>query len=236
MLAVVPVVAPARSARSDSAAAAEQPPVYYSQLYVRSDSAYLTFEELRGSTFAFNDETSLSGYYCMKFFLLAYNDMMKLNMSPFFSKAIRTGAHVNSIDAVLQGRAEVLALDCNVLEALQGDAAGREKLRGLRAISVPPLQRSLAATAAAASAGSYRVSSDGLLGPHPTQPLVVSRRLSADLVAAITAALLCVPSDAMGGIRSQRYVAVDASYYDGITAMIGACEGVNLLAAAIEDI
>lgn len=182
----------------------------------------MNFEDLLGSTFAYNDETSLSGYYCVKFYLLACRRDSNCK-TPFFSKTVRTGAHVHSIEAVLDGRAAVLALDCNVLSSLQQDPAWREKLEALRPISIPQLRYDID------SDSSYQVSSNGMLGPHPAQPLVVSRRLGQKVIDNIKTALLSLSADELVSIRAERYMEVDEEYYRGVTAMIRACNGLTIL-------
>ena len=214
---MVPIVAPCALG-----AAAGSLPVYHSQLFVRADSTYAKVEDLRGSTFAYNDETSLSGYNCVKFFLLACNRDSNFK-TPFFSKTVRTGAHVNSIEAVLDARASVLALDCNVLSSLQQAPAWREKLEALRPISIPQVQYEID------SDSRYQVSSNGMLGPHPAQPLVVSRRLGPKIIDNIKTALLSLSGDELASIRAKRYMEVDEEYYRGVTAMIRACNGLPIL-------
>lgn len=207
--------------------------IYFSQLFVRSDSRYETFEDLRGSTLAYNDATSLSGYYCLKFFLLAYNNEFNSSIpKPFFSGIIQTGAHANSLAAVLDGSADVLSLDLNVLAALQQHPSGREKLALLRPIPVPSLTYPISTP----TLDTYTVSRNGLLGPNPAQPLVISRRLGPHLIDAITCALVSLPPSVLSNIRSHRYVRVDHSNYEGIAAMINMCEGVDLLTPNEEHI
>jgi ABC-type phosphate/phosphonate transport system substrate-binding protein len=192
--------------------------VYYSQIYVRNDSQFKFIEDLRGAIFAYNDDTSLSGYYCMKFFLLAYNLYSASNSIPFFSRAFKTGAHVNSLKALLEGRADAMALDCNVLKLLQQDENWREKLKELRPLAIPDYRYPIGVDT------EYSVSSRGLLGPHPAQPLVVSKHLDLSVIASLRAALLALPRGVLEGIRAEQYVPVDSSYYENVTLMIKACE------------
>lgn len=214
----MPIVAP-----TSLGSAVGLPPVYHSQLFVKKDSPYVTVEDLRGARFAYNDDTSLSGYYCVVFFLLAYRRQMKSENVPFFSYAMKTGAHINSIRAVLDGHADVFALDCNVLNSLQQDENWRENLNGIRPVYAPELQYSID------TASFYTVSKSGLLGPHPAQPVVVSRSLDPSLIAGLTDAFLAVPREALVAIRCEQFMRVDEEYYRSITAMIQACEGLDLL-------
>ena len=86
-------------------------PVYYSQLYVRKESELVSVDQLQGTTFAYNDESSLSGLHCVSFFIKALDQRHPQRyMLPFFASVIRTGAHRNSLQAVIDGDADVLAL------------------------------------------------------------------------------------------------------------------------------
>ena len=83
-------------------------PVYYSDFVVRRNSTIRTLKDLRGSVFAFNDETSLSGFHCVRYWHSRFVDHSRV---PFFSSCIRTGGHVNSLKALLSGRADVAAIE-----------------------------------------------------------------------------------------------------------------------------
>ena len=112
--------------------------MYHSQLFVSKNSALRDFNSLHGAVFAFNDEASLSGYQCVVFLLasLARNPGSGV-MLPFFTSAIRTGSHENSIKAVVTGSADVLCLDCTVMEKLRRTNSGQELLSMLHPIPVP---------------------------------------------------------------------------------------------------
>ena len=60
-------------------------PVYYSQLFVHKESPYVCIQDLQDSIFAYNDESSLSGFHCMIFFLKALGSQDKSIRLPFFS-------------------------------------------------------------------------------------------------------------------------------------------------------
>ena len=107
---------------------------------MRASSAYKCVEDLEGSRFAYNDESSLSGFHCVRFFLQAYlSSNSNDKKTSFFSESIATGSHFNSIMAVLTNKADVLCLDCNVLAKLQSTEDGLELLSQLKHIEVPPL-------------------------------------------------------------------------------------------------
>jgi phosphate/phosphite/phosphonate ABC transporter binding protein len=85
-------------------------PVYFCDVIVRDDAPIRTFSDLRGSAWAYNDKSSLSGYYGL---------LDKLAESgedeSFFGSVTCSGSHLNSIEAVLQGQADAAAIDSNVL-------------------------------------------------------------------------------------------------------------------------
>jgi ABC-type phosphate/phosphonate transport system substrate-binding protein len=207
-------------------------PVYYSQFYVRKDSHYNAFEDLQGSVFAFNDEMSLSGLHCARHFVWAYYSAQKSISLPFFQSLVRTGGHANSVIAVVEGRADVLALDCKVLEALLQDESGAKLVSQLRPILVPDVihlcrdihdnQRTLLCT----------VSKNGLLGPNPAQPIVASRRLDPAVRERVMQGLLSLTSEQleprMTGIKC--YAPVDEKYYESVAAMMLECQGTAILA------
>lgn len=195
--------------------------VYYSKIFVRSDSSIQTFSDLQGCTFAFNDKASLSGYYCMIFFVLAYSKQNSDIKLPFFGHTVRTGGHIYSLDAVLEGRADVAAIDVNVLARLEHDVKGKSQLCGLRALDVPTLNNLRFGCA---------VSSNSLLGPHPAQPIVVSRRLSACVMQQLQQCLCNLTSDMLEPMLISRYIPVNEEHYADIANMIDECEGNNIIA------
>jgi phosphonate transport system substrate-binding protein len=86
-------------------------PVYFSDIIVRADSPYETFDSLRGSVFAYNEIYSLSGYMLPCYHLLTLSQMGR-----FFGKMVQSGSHAHSMDWVAQGRADAAAIDSVVLE------------------------------------------------------------------------------------------------------------------------
>ena len=119
-------------------------PVYFCDVVVREEAPIRTFSDLRGRAWAYNDKSSLSGYYGL---------LDKLAESGedegFFGSMNCSGSHLNSIEAVLQGRADAAAIDSNVL---------RIRLR-----ETPALRNTL------------RIIDSW--GPYPIQPVVVNSNL-----------------------------------------------------------
>ena len=119
----------------------------------------------------------------------------------------RTGGHRHSVRAVVEGRADVLALDCNVLRDLRKTAAGEALLAHLRPIELPTLFLKLE------DGRECQVSRNGLLGPNPAQPIVVAKRLGLESIARIKSALLHVSKDALNYIGAASFVEVTEEYY-----------------------
>jgi ABC-type phosphate/phosphonate transport system substrate-binding protein len=77
-----------------------------SQLICRAEDSRQTLAEFAGSTVAFNDTISQSGYNALRA-LVASNTTLR----PFFGKSLQTSAHYRSIDAVLNSEADIAAID-----------------------------------------------------------------------------------------------------------------------------
>jgi phosphonate transport system substrate-binding protein len=89
----------------------ENRPVYFADIIVNHDSHLMTFDDLAGKTFSYNDLGSNSGYNLLRQRLLQGN-----YPSQFFSKAIQSGSHQRSIRLVIEGVADCSAIDSTVLE------------------------------------------------------------------------------------------------------------------------
>jgi ABC-type phosphate/phosphonate transport system substrate-binding protein len=213
-------------------------PVYYSQLFVHHQSPYRIFSDLYGAKFAYNDDSSLSGYYCLLFYLQSAAATVSSSSTappllPFFSSQISTGSHYNSILAVLSGQADVLCLDCVVYQRLLSNPSFRFELLKLRPIPLPPLLlengRSLSTT-------------EGLLGPNPAQPIVVTKQISTTLRNRIQEAFRSLPSELLIKTISpcpcpspssccsccSRYESVTKSDYDFIVEMMRECQNIRM--------
>lgn len=80
-----------------------------SQLICRSSDARSSLQAFAGSTLAFNDTISQSGYNALR--ALVATTMPTTTQRPFFAATLQTGAHVRSIEAVRAGKADMAALD-----------------------------------------------------------------------------------------------------------------------------
>ena len=140
----------------------QRKPVYFCDVVVRNDVPVYAFSELEGSSWAYNDACSLSGYYSL---------LDKLADAgadeSFFANISCSGSHLNSIEAVLSGKADAAAIDSNVLRIRFREApALREELRVIES-----------------------------WGPYPVQPIVVSTALHPDLKQRLRAAFLSTEQD-----------------------------------------
>lgn len=123
-------------------------PVYFSDLVVRRESSYRTFEELGNAVWAYNEKESHSGYN------LVYYHLLQRGKTPtYFSDAFETGSHQASLQAVLDGRADVAAIDSHMLAIEQRNNPALQTQ--LRTITV--------------------------LGPSTIPPVVASKRLDEEL-------------------------------------------------------
>jgi ABC-type phosphate/phosphonate transport system substrate-binding protein len=78
----------------------------HSQLICRTEDSRKTLAEFAGSTVAFNDNISQSGYNALRALVAS-----STTPRPFFKKSMQTGAHYRSIDAVLNCEADMAAID-----------------------------------------------------------------------------------------------------------------------------
>jgi ABC-type phosphate/phosphonate transport system substrate-binding protein len=78
-----------------------------SQLICRAGDARQTLVDFAGSTLAFNDTISQSGYNALRALLAGMDPLPQ----PFFGAARMSGAHYRSIEAVRQGQADMAAVD-----------------------------------------------------------------------------------------------------------------------------
>jgi ABC-type phosphate/phosphonate transport system substrate-binding protein len=78
-------------------------PLYCSIVFARQE---VSPRDLAGRTAAFNSPDSMSGMLALKLIFAPFADRGR-----FFARAIRTGSHINSIEAVRSGAADVCAID-----------------------------------------------------------------------------------------------------------------------------
>jgi ABC-type phosphate/phosphonate transport system substrate-binding protein len=82
-------------------------PYYSSALVTHIDAPFTTLESLRGSTVAFNQIDSNSGFNVLRHVIAPL-----ARGGRFFDSSLQTGSHIASLQAVAEGRADLAAIDC----------------------------------------------------------------------------------------------------------------------------
>jgi phosphonate transport system substrate-binding protein len=147
------VAAPASSRPGTGGAA-----VYFGDVVVNRGAPYRTFDDLQGSTFAFNEEASLSGYRMMVDHLRSIGTDLE-----YFGTTRRSGSHRASLDMVLAGEADCAMIDSTITDE---GIDGLDRVRIVHSVGpypAPPLVvtpewRDRVATAA--SAAGWRLTAD----------------------------------------------------------------------------
>ena len=109
-------------------------PVYFGDVVVAPNSDVRDFLDLRGSRFAYNEVSSLSGYRMMI-------DLVALHDSDisFFSETIASGSHLTSMRLVAEGVADCAIIDSTLLD---DHVEGTDAIRTLVSVGpypAPPL-------------------------------------------------------------------------------------------------
>lgn len=108
--------------------------VYFADVVVRHDSPWSSFAELEGRTWAYNEETSHSGYNATRHRLAQMG-----RDRGFFGRAIATGSHEASLRLLLDGKVDASALDSTVLDLLgRQDASLVGRLRIVESFGPSP--------------------------------------------------------------------------------------------------
>lgn len=174
-------------------------PIYFSDVVVRSNGPYTCFDDLQGCVWAYNERASHSG--CN---LVCYSLLERGKSPAYFSKAVKSGAHLRSLEMVLAGRAAATAIDSHLLDVLL--ARHRELATRLGVIAV--------------------------LGPTGIPPLVVSKRLDDDLKCKMREALVTMHQDRDAASKLhagliERFVPVSDENYASMRAMLERVEKVE---------
>ncbi len=178
----------------------QQKPIYYSAVVVRSDSTFLSFADLAGCTWAYNERTSHSGWNLVSFSLLVRG----LSLA-YFGEELASGSHLNSLQMVLDGRADATAIDSHVLDvALQRNHALAMRVRIIE-----------------------------LLGPSPIPPIVVRKTLSVELKQRLAFAFFQMHNDPrfasfLWDGHIQRFAPIADEQYDVIRGMLRRVEAREL--------
>src|SRR5699024_430381 len=95
-----------------------------------------SFSDLRGSTWVYNDRSSLSGYFGL------LNKLAESGKDEsFFDSVACSGSHLDSIDSVIRNEADAASIDSNVLRMkLRESPTLRKKLRVIESWGPYPIQ------------------------------------------------------------------------------------------------
>ncbi len=88
-------------------------PIYFSDVIVRRDSPYTSFEHLQGRIWAYNERASHSG--CN---LVCYSLLERHKSPHYFGQTIKSGSHLTSLQMALDGQVDATAIDSHVLDVL----------------------------------------------------------------------------------------------------------------------
>ncbi len=113
-------------------------PVYFSDVIVRSDSPYTSFDDLGGCVWAYNERVSHSG--CN---LVCYSLLERGKSPDYFGKTVKSGSHMRSLEMVLEGEADATAIDSHLSDILRSrDEVLAGRLRVVDVLgpsSIPPV-------------------------------------------------------------------------------------------------
>ena len=113
-------------------------PIYFSDVIVRRESPYTSFDDVQGCVWAYNQRVSHSGWN-----LVCHSLLERGKTLDYFGQMIETGSHQRSILLVLEGQADTTAIDSHVLDVFL--ARNRAAAGALRVIdmlgpsSIPPI-------------------------------------------------------------------------------------------------
>ena len=173
---LIPLLAPVFGYGADSR------PVYYSFLLGLKAARMSSFDDLRGKRLAINERSSFSGYEVLRY---AYLQEQK---QPAFSEILVSGSHKASLALLLEGKADIAAIDYSLYCFL----AKRQ----------PELASKLDIVKT--------------LGPFPAPPIVVHQSLEPKLRLELTQALLAIPSALLESLDLKAFRQVDDKYYKPI--------------------
>jgi phosphonate transport system substrate-binding protein len=111
-------------------------PIYFSDVIVHKDSAFRSFADLRGRSWAYNEPLSHSGYGITRYHLLRMGET-----GGYFGEVIEAGFHEESIRMVARGEVHASAIDSQVLGVALRDEPGlAESLKVIAALGPSTIQ------------------------------------------------------------------------------------------------
>jgi phosphonate transport system substrate-binding protein len=113
-------------------------PIYFSDIVVRRDSPFASFDDLQKCTWGYNENTSHSGWN-----IVCYSLLVRGKALDYFGKLVKTGSHLRSLEMIQQGNIDAAAIDSHVLDVLRvSDASLGTRLRVIDTLgpsSIPPV-------------------------------------------------------------------------------------------------
>jgi phosphonate transport system substrate-binding protein len=88
-------------------------PIYFSDVIVRKERPIVSFNDLHGCVWGYNEQASHSGWNLVCHSLSACG-----RTPPFFGSMRKTGSHQRSIEMIIQGEIDAAAIDSHVLDVL----------------------------------------------------------------------------------------------------------------------
>lgn len=145
-------------------------PIYYSDVVVHKDSPFHRFTDFKGASFAYNEQTSFSGYFIVRHHLAANNLAKHGALSAFFGSVIVSGAHSRSLQMIVDKQIDAVAIDSTALDfELQIQPNLRDQIRTIK-----------------------------MLGPNAIPPLVISTSVAPAIRQSIQDLLLTMHQDTLG--------------------------------------
>jgi phosphonate transport system substrate-binding protein len=107
-------------------------PLYASDVVVRSDSPFQSFQDLKGSRWAVNEPSSWSGYWVV---------LREVGAWSYFREVVESGFHQRSLRLVAAGEVDAAAIDCQVLAMeVRADPELARRLRVVATLGPAPSQ------------------------------------------------------------------------------------------------
>jgi len=109
-------------------------PVYYSDIVVRGDSSFRSFDDLRGAIWAYNEPGSHSGYNAVRYHLATEG-----RRAGYFGRVVESGSHQASLQMILERRVHASAIDSTVLEMeFSRNPSMAKKIRAIAVLGPSP--------------------------------------------------------------------------------------------------
>jgi len=112
-LVAIPVVAPRSDKFKSPVVFKNIPGKYYSYTIVRKDSLLMSWADLRGKSYAYNELNSNSGYNMPRYKLV---QLGAKSWDEYFSRVVVSGSHEESIRMVAQGEVDASSVDSMVFD------------------------------------------------------------------------------------------------------------------------